>query len=73
MPSYDYRCKNCHKVFLVTASYDSTLISLEKEITCPECGSDNIIKLINKGVGVIFKGEGFYNTDNNKEDNENGK
>jgi putative FmdB family regulatory protein len=68
MPSYDYRCENCHITFLVTASYESTLTQLEEEIACPDCGSYNVKKLVNKGVGVIFKGEGFYNTDRDKKD-----
>jgi predicted nucleic acid-binding Zn ribbon protein len=29
---------------------------------CPECGS-SIRRLIGPGVGVIFKGSGFYQTD----------
>ncbi len=30
---------------------------------CPECGSNKIRRIISGGVGVIFKGSGFYCTD----------
>jgi putative FmdB family regulatory protein len=31
--------------------------------TCPECGK-SVRRLINGGSGIIFKGSGFYVTDN---------
>jgi predicted nucleic acid-binding Zn ribbon protein len=32
---------------------------------CPQCGKE-IRRLINGGMGLIFKGSGFYVTDNSK-------
>jgi putative FmdB family regulatory protein len=68
MPSYDYRCENCHITFLVKASYH--YVEEENEIICPECGSNDVTRLINKGVGIVYKTKGFYNTDNDEKDNE---
>lgn len=30
---------------------------------CPQCGRQKLRRLIGTGVGVIFKGSGFYQTD----------
>ena len=30
---------------------------------CPECGNENVKRLIGAGGGLIFKGGGFYITD----------
>jgi predicted nucleic acid-binding Zn ribbon protein len=39
---------------------------MDKPLTrCPECKS-SIRRVINGGLGVIFKGSGFYSTDNKK-------
>jgi predicted nucleic acid-binding Zn ribbon protein len=35
--------------------------------TCPECGSP-VERLISKNVAIIFKGSGFYATDNKQKD-----
>lgn len=69
MPAYDYRCENCHTIFLVKASF-TTLEKHKEEIVCPNCGSENVTRLVNKGVNVIYKGEGFYTTDKGKENDE---
>lgn len=39
MPIYEYRCKDCGEKF-------ERLIMGEEKITCPKCGSENIIKLL---------------------------
>jgi len=33
---------------------------------CPECKKDTAKRLISTGVGIIFKGSGFYATDYKK-------
>ncbi len=60
MPTYDYECKSCGKVFEVFQQ-----MSDEPLKKCPECGSE-IKRLVGGGLGVIFKGSGFYVTDNKK-------
>jgi putative FmdB family regulatory protein len=36
MPAYDYKCKECGKVFEVFRRFSD----YDKEIKCPNCGSD---------------------------------
>ncbi|MFQ5633101.1 MAG: FmdB family zinc ribbon protein [bacterium] len=57
MPTYDYRCKKCGHAFEEFQS-----IVAEPIETCPQCDG-NVERLINGGVGLIFKGSGFYLTD----------
>ena len=57
MPTYEYECSSCdatHEV--VQKMTDATLTE------CPECGHSPIRKLFT-GVGVVFKGSGFYRND----------
>ena len=63
MPTYEYECKRCGRIFEVfqpiTAHPKRTL-----PVDCEEC--DNrapVRRLIGTGAGVIFKGAGFYQTD----------
>ena len=58
MPTYEYECQECgHKFELLQKM---TAKPLKK---CPECKKDAVKRLISAGVGVIFKGSGFYETD----------
>lgn len=56
MPTYDYECQVCGKVFEVFQSMSADPI--EK---C-ECGGP-VKRLIGGGAGIIFKGSGFYVND----------
>lgn len=58
MPIYDYRCKKCGRFEKVQKITEPAL----KE--CPECG-EPVQRLISKNVGIVLKGAGFYQTDNN--------
>ncbi len=60
MPTYDYKCKDCEYKF-----EHFQAMSDEPLTTCPECGGE-LKRLIGGGLGVIFKGSGFYVTDNRK-------
>ena len=60
MPTYDYECKSCGLQFEVFQAMSDDPI---KE--CPNCGKE-VKRLVGGGLGVIFKGSGFYVTDNNK-------
>ncbi len=57
MPTYEYECKKCDKIFEVFQS-----IKAEKLKTCPECGHE-IKRLLGTGSGIVFKGTGWYVTD----------
>jgi len=60
MPTYEYECKNCNKVFDIFQKITDKAI--EK---CPKCHK-KISRLIGGGSGIIFKGSGFYATDYRK-------
>ncbi|HHY40273.1 MAG TPA: zinc ribbon domain-containing protein [Syntrophaceticus sp.] len=57
MPTYDYRCDHCGR-FQVTQRITES--PLEK---CPTCGQP-VQRLISRNVAIVFKGPGFYCTDN---------
>jgi len=67
MPTYEYKCKNCGKIFEVFQSITDDPIK-----TCPDCGGE-VYRLISGGIGIIFKGNGFYVTDNKTNSSYNGK
>jgi putative FmdB family regulatory protein len=56
MPTYDYRCPKCGKIF-----EDFRPIT-DPESECPICGIKGE-RLISSGAGLLFKGSGFYITD----------
>ena len=57
MPTYEYRCESCDYYFEKFQSIKDEPIK-----TCPKCGGP-VKKLLSTGVGLIFKGSGFYETD----------
>ena len=66
MPTYEYTCSSCgtnHEI--VQSMSDPTLT------VCPSCGQESLRKLFS-GVGVVFKGSGFYRTDSRKSDSSSG-
>ena len=57
MPTYEYACSSCDTTHdIVQKMTDLTLTE------CPACGEPTLRKLFN-GVGVVFKGSGFYRND----------
>lgn len=60
MPTYEYVCKECGHHFETVQN-----ISADPLKTCPRCGG-LIERKIFGGVGLIFKGSGFYETDYKK-------
>ncbi len=58
MPLYTYRCDNCGVRFDRQQSYEDRPIS-----RCPECGKKAVHRVY-RPVGIVFKGSGFYVTDN---------
>ena len=64
MPTYEYRCLKCRKKF-----------EKLQRITEPPLGrcvfcKGKVERLISSGVGLIFKGSGFYCTDYKKKPKE---
>jgi putative FmdB family regulatory protein len=58
MPTYDYVCEACgHKFEELQSMKDDPLRK------CPKCKKLKLRRLIGSGIGVIFKGSGFYQTD----------
>jgi len=60
MPSYDYECKSCGYIFEAFQNMSDAPLK-----TCPKCKGE-LRRLIGGGLGIIFKGSGFYVTDNRK-------
>lgn len=59
MPTYEYKCTKGHTFEAFQSIMDEPLTK------CPECKSA-VRRVINGGMGVIFKGSGFYSTDNKR-------
>ena len=60
MPTYEYACTNCGHTF------EAMQRMSDKPLTrCPKC-KGAIRRVIHGGMGVIFKGSGFYTTDYKK-------
>lgn len=58
MPVYAYRCESCGVHFERHQSFADPILK-----RCPECNKNSLRKVIGP-VGVVFKGSGFYATDN---------
>ena len=62
MPIYEYECSACCSQFERRQRFDE-----EPVVTCPQC-QEKCRRVIHS-VPVIFKGSGFYITDNRKDSN----
>ncbi|MDD5747173.1 MAG: zinc ribbon domain-containing protein [Candidatus Omnitrophica bacterium] len=58
MPTYDYECTACGHTFEL---FQQMVEKPKKK--CPQCGRGTLKRLIGAGMGIIFKGTGFYETD----------
>lgn len=62
MPTYEYACDSCgHKFEAFQKMADAALKD------CPECGK-SIRRVFSAGIGISFKGSGFYVTDSKPSD-----
>ena len=61
MPTYDYKCKKCDNRFEKLQSLNDKVL---KE--CQKCGGE-LVRVFHP-VGIIYKGSGFYSTDNRKKE-----
>lgn len=59
MPIYEYECCRCDHRFEERQGFDDKPVAL-----CPRC--QNKARRILRPVPIIFKGSGFYVTDNRK-------
>ncbi len=57
MPTYEYKCPKCGTRFEKFQK-----ITSRPGAPCPKCGT-KAERLMSGGVGVVFKGSGFYETD----------
>ena len=57
MPTYQYRCTECGTDLEVVQKFSDDPLTV-----CPEC--DGRLRKVFNAVGVVFKGSGFYATDN---------
>ena len=58
MPIYAYRCRSCGVHFERYQTFTDVALRL-----CPDCRKKTLNRIISL-VGVVFKGSGFYSTDN---------
>lgn len=66
MPTYSYRCTQCGDAFDIVQSFSDNALE-----TCTKC-QGKLRKLFNS-VGIVFKGSGFYRTDNRTESRDSGE
>ncbi len=57
MPTYEYRCKKCGEHLEAVQSFSDAPLKV-----CPQC-KGQLVKVFSP-VGIVFKGSGFYKTDN---------
>ena len=57
MPTYQYACTECDHAFEQFQSFSEDSLTV-----CPRC--EGRLRKVFNAVGVVFKGSGFYRTDN---------
>ena len=65
MPIYEYQCQSCGHILQELQSMSEAAL-----VKCPNCGKNELKRLIGSGAGLIFKGSGFYLTDYKKKSKE---
>ena len=66
MPTYEYVCTAGHEFEKFQSMTDKPLKK------CPKCRK-SVRRLLGSGVGIIFKGSGFYQTDYKSKPSSDGK
>ncbi|MEK6674169.1 MAG: FmdB family zinc ribbon protein [Planctomycetota bacterium] len=63
MPTYDYECTQCGKVFeLFQSMKDKPKKAIATD--CKKCKNKApVVRRIGGGAGILFRGSGFYQTD----------
>ena len=57
MPTYEYACRSCGEHLEAVQAFTDDALT-----TCPNCGGE--LRKVFRSVGIVFKGSGFYKTDN---------
>lgn len=65
MPTYQYHCSECGQDLEVVQKFSDASLT-----ECPSC--EGSLRKVYNAVGVVFKGSGFYSTDNRSKDNKAG-
>jgi len=60
MAEYQYKCKDCKTTFVIIHAITESVKTF-----CPSCRSENVQQKY-FAPHVLYKGKGFYNTDNAK-------
>lgn len=58
MPTYEYRCSSCKHQEDVFQKITADPLS-----QCPKCSNGTFMRGPGGGIGLIFKGSGFYKTE----------
>ena len=58
MPTYQYRCQTCSHEFEEKQSFSDNALT-----DCPIDACNGAVKKVFSGVGISFKGDGFYKND----------
>ena len=59
LPTYEYRCGSCRHHYEKRESFDAPSLQV-----CPACGAE--ARRVLHPAPIVFKGSGFYSTDNRK-------
>ncbi|SDM31706.1 putative regulatory protein, FmdB family [Nonomuraea maritima] len=57
MPTYQYACNDCGEQLEVVQKFTDDALTV-----CPKCEGN--LRKVFSAVGIVFKGSGFYKTDN---------
>jgi putative FmdB family regulatory protein len=60
MPTYEYACPTCGIIEVFQSIKDKAFTK------CPQCRTAKVSRLFSGGGAVIFKGDGFWETDYNR-------
>ena len=58
MPTYEYRCQQCATEFQIRQSFADDPLT-----DCVEESCNGTVNKVFRGVGISFKGDGFYKND----------
>ncbi len=67
MPTYQYRCQTCNHEFEEKQSFIDDALT-----DCPVDKCKGAVKKVFSGVGISFKGEGFYKNDHSSSNKKSG-
>ncbi|WP_219459932.1 FmdB family zinc ribbon protein [Nonomuraea rhizosphaerae] len=62
MPTYQYACNDCGEQLEVVQKFTDDALTV-----CPNCQGN--LRKVFSAVGIVFKGSGFYRTDNRSSSN----